>query len=237
MTGGRQIAFELDRDAPLDDAAIFLTGTVFGILLHQRGQVVLHASAVRVDGKAVLFCGPSGAGKSTIAAALGQHGYPLLNDDVCALSSSAGETPMAHPDGRQLKLWDQSIAELDLAPRRGRAVRAKLGKFYVEPEQASSGPLPLGAIYALRETRGPTVSGIERPNVVDAAMILSRNAYRPLLVNRMGQTSHYFHAGTRIAGLAGIYRLTRELDFAAMPAVIALLEAHWRETGLLGTAP
>jgi hypothetical protein len=74
LTGGHDIAFELEEDATEDDVAIFLIGTVFGILLHQRQHVVLHASAVRVGGKAVLFCGPSGAGKSTIAAALGQRG-------------------------------------------------------------------------------------------------------------------------------------------------------------------
>jgi hypothetical protein len=236
LTGGREIAFEIEAGASPDDAAIFLTGTVFGILLHQRGQIVLHASAVRVGGKAVLFCGSSGAGKSTIAAALGQHGYPLLNDDVCALSPVGGSALVAHPDGRKLKLWANAIKELDLAARRGSPVRVKLGKFYVEPAHALSESLPVGALYVLREGRPPNTPGIERPNVVDAALVLQQNAYRPSLVKHMGQKANYFHAATTMAGAAGIFRLTRNFNFTEMPDVIAWLEQHWRETGLLDTA-
>jgi hypothetical protein len=233
LSNGREIAFEPEPEARHDDIPIFLLGTVFGILLHQREQVVLHASAVRINGKAVLFCGSSGAGKSTIAAALVQRGYPLVTDDICAIAMTAERVPMVYPDGRQLKLWAQSIDRLDLAERRGDRVRNSLEKFYVEPEGALSDPLPLGAVYALRETRPPHVSGIERPNVVDAALILRRNAYRPMMVSRMGQRAHYFHAATTIAGAAGIFNLTRPLNFTSMPDVIAWLERHWDETGLM----
>ncbi|HVZ52478.1 MAG TPA: hypothetical protein VG986_10955 [Pseudolabrys sp.] len=233
LSNGREIAYEPEPEARADDIPIFIIGTVFGILLHQREQIVLHASAVRINGKAVLFCGNSGAGKSTIAAALVQRGYPLVTDDVCAVATMAEGVPMVYPDGRQLKLWAQSIERLDLAERRGDRVRDSLEKFYVEPEEALSEPLPLGAVYALREARPPHVSGIERPNVVDAALILRRNAYRPVMVSRMGQRAHYFHAATTIARVAGIFYLTRPMDFAAMPDVLAGLERHWLETGLM----
>ncbi len=88
LSGGNEIRFEAAAGAGPADIAIFLLGTVFGILLHQRGQIVLHASAVRVAGKAVLFCGASGAGKSTLAAALAQRGFPVMTDDFCARSIS-----------------------------------------------------------------------------------------------------------------------------------------------------
>ena len=78
--------------------------------------------------------------------------------------------------------------------------------------------------------------GIERPNVVDAALILRRNAYRPLMVDRMDQKVEYFHAATAIANAAGIFRLTRALDFAAMPEVVGMLERHWLEIGLMEKA-
>ncbi|HZQ14451.1 MAG TPA: hypothetical protein VFB31_16735 [Pseudolabrys sp.] len=235
LSDGRDIVFEAAAGAERGDVAIFLLGTVFGILLHQRGEIVLHASAVRVDGKAVLFCGSSGAGKSTIAAALAQRGFPVVVDDLCAITLT-GAAPLVQPDGRHLKLWAQAIAQLDLAARRGAPVRQRLQKFFVEPAAVLAEPLPLGAVYALREARPPHQAGIERPNVVDAALILRRGAYRPLMVNRLGQKADYFRAATAIANAAGIFHLTRALDFAAMPDVIARLERHWRDIGLMEKA-
>ena len=232
LSGGREILFEPASGVAPGDISIFLIGTVFGILLHQRGEIVLHASAVRVNDKAVLFCGSSGAGKSTLAAALAQRGFPLVADDLCAITFAAGTAPMVQPDGRHLKLWAQAIEKLDLAERRGAPVRNKLQKFFVEPQAALAEPLPLGAVYALREARPPHKSGIERPNVVDAALILRRSAYRPLMVNRMGQKADYFYAATAIANAAGIFHLTRPFNFAALPEVVGGLAQHWLDIGL-----
>lgn len=231
LTGGRTAVFQAEAGADPADVPAFIAGTVLGILMHQRGQIVLHASAVAVNGKAVLFCGHSGAGKSTLAATLAQRGFPLVTDDLCALSISAGGMPMASSDGRQLKLWTRSIEHLDLGKARGAPVRGRLEKFYVEPAAAAAQALPLAAIYALREARPPHAPGIETPNAVDAALVLRRNAYRPRLVDRMNQHAAYFHAATAVANAVGIYYLTRRLDFAAMPAVVAQLEEHWRRAG------
>ena len=234
LRAGREMTFEPQDGTPASEIAIFISGTVFGILLHQRGQMVLHASAIRVTDKAVLFCGASGSGKSTIAAALGQRGYSMLSDDVCAITIGAGQVPMAQPDGRQLKLWEQAIDELDLGARRGVAVRGRLEKYYVEPLAGIEEALPLGAVYILRETRPPRRDGVERLNIVDAAMQIRRNAYRPRLVKAMKQDTQYLEYGASIANKAGVFGLNRPHDFAIMPSVLDWLEAHWRETGLLG---
>lgn len=235
LTGGCEIAFETEKGMPADEAAPFICGTVFGILLHQRRHIALHASAVEVNGKAVLFCGPSGAGKSTISAVLTRRGYPLVADDLCGIVLA--ETPMVHPDGRQLRLWEQAIAGLDLAANRGAPVRRRLRKYYVEPDNSATNALPIGAVYALREARPPRVPGIERPNAVDAALLLRRNAYRPLLVTRTGQKAEYFKAAAAIADAsAGIFHLTCPMDFAAIPEVVARLEDHWAEIGLADRA-
>ena len=231
LTGGCEIAVETENGTPEDEAAPFICGTVFGILLHQRRHIALHASAVEVNGKAVLFCGPSGAGKSTISAALTRRRLPLIADDLCGIVLA--ETPMVHPDGRQLRLWEQAIVGLDLGANRGASVRRPLQKYYVEPTNSASNALPIGAVYALREARPPHMPGIERPNAVDAALLLRRNAYRPALIAHTGQKVEYFKAAAAIADAStGIFYLTWPLDFAAIPEVIGWLEDHWAEIGL-----
>ena len=232
LQDGRSIAFACAEGVGDREIAIFLAGNVFGILLHQRNHIVLHASAVAVNGKAVLFCGMSGAGKSTMAAALGARGYRLVTDDQAAIALDADGAPIVHPDGRLLKLWTKAIEALALEPRKGDAMRDRLEKFYVAPEATSDVAMPIGAIYLLMEARPPHDAGITQPNVVDAARLLIANAYRPALVQRMGQRQDYFRAGAAIAHSAGVYTLVRPLRFGALDDTIASLEAHWAEIGL-----
>lgn len=237
LENGESITFEAEADAEPQDVAVFLSGSVFGILLHQRNQIVFHSSAVVVGGKAVLFCGQSGAGKSTLAAALGEHGYALIADDQCAIEIGEDGIPRIQADGRQLRLWEKSIGELGLAERRGAPMRNRLQKFYVEPVAASQAAMPVGAVYILAEARYPEEPGIETPNVVDATKLLAANAYRPMLVHRFAQRDVYFRGGTAIAASAGIFRLSRRLTFDDMPGTIAMLEEHWARIGLAGDVP
>jgi hypothetical protein len=232
LAGGGAVGVERENGAAPEDVAVFLVGTVFGILLHQRGDVVLHASAVRVGDKAVAFCGPSGAGKSTLAAALVARGYALVADEFCRIDADGA--PTVQPDGRQLQLWAHAIEHLSLAAASGSAVRGRIEKYYVAPGRTYGDPLPLGAVYALREARPPLRPGIERPNGLDAALVLKRNAYRPRLIGLTGRRADYFRATAGIANGAGIFHLTRPLDFAVMGEAIASLERHWADTGLAG---
>jgi len=236
LIGGRELVYQPEAGTTAAEAAIFLSGTGFGILLQQRGRAVLHASAVRVGTGVVLFCGPSGAGKSTLAAALVDAGHELVADDICGVTIDADGTPWVAPDGRQLKLWQNAIDRLALGDSRAAAVRPAIQKYYVEPRGVTLAALPLSAIYALREARPPHAPGIARANVADAGVIVHNNAYRPPLVRHLDQRDLYFRAAAAIAQRDGVYTLTRELNFAAMPSVLTSLQAQWRELGLLDQA-
>ncbi len=236
ISAGREIVIETVAGKEEADAVIFLLGSALSIVLHQRGRMVLHASAVSVGGKAVLFCGPSGAGKSTLAAALNERGYPFVNDDVCCIGFAAGRPPVVLPDGRLLKLWEDALDHLKLVDRKGDAVRSQLRKFYVPSQETVKSVQPIAALYALRDERAPFKRGIERPNLVDATQMLRRNAHRPRLVADMGLNASYFASATDLLRSAGIFLLTKPRDFGALPEIISLVEEHWRALGLLDAA-
>jgi hypothetical protein len=89
-----------------DDVAYMDSGWQFYVALMRRGGMMLHSSAVVLDGKAYLFSGPSGMGKSTHTR-LWQKEFPgavVINDDKPALRKIDGVwyaygTPWCGKDG------------------------------------------------------------------------------------------------------------------------------------------
>lgn len=58
------------------------SGALPAFLLYLRGVLVLHASAVEIDGRIVAFTGGSGRGKSTMATLMCAAGAAILTDDL-----------------------------------------------------------------------------------------------------------------------------------------------------------
>jgi hypothetical protein len=83
-------------EAPLGDRAVdAVVRFVLAARLLARGGLLVHASAVRVDGRAWLFVGPSGAGKTTVAAAL--RGDVLCDEAVAVLPAPGSAVAHATP--------------------------------------------------------------------------------------------------------------------------------------------
>ena len=93
------------------DAADYLLGSVLAFVIRLRGGVPLHASAVVIDDRAVLFAGSPGAGKSSTAAAFALLGYPVLSDDIVTIADEGG-VMMAHPSHGHLSVWPDSARAL-----------------------------------------------------------------------------------------------------------------------------
>jgi hypothetical protein len=175
----------------------------------------------------MLFCGQSGAGKSTLAAMLCERGYPLLNDDVCSLRPNPAGGFSITPDGRMLKLWAPSVEHLDLANRRGPAVRTNTEKYYMAPPVADRVSQPVGGVFILENAPDGASPSLRRLPVVEAMSELKRNSYRPSLVWALQMEAAYFRATAALQREASLFVLSRPKDFAAAGACLDLLESHW----------
>lgn len=56
-----------------------------------RRHLLLHASSVEKDGRALIMTGESGSGKSTLAAQLAERGWRLMGDEFALLDLATGE--------------------------------------------------------------------------------------------------------------------------------------------------
>lgn len=224
VTGGCEIVVEAAHDAA--DAAPFVLGTGFGVLQHQRGTLVLHASAVAHNGRALALCGQSGAGKSSLAAALCQSGCTFVCDDVAAIRFDANGQPLVLPDSRQHRLWADTIERLALMERRGEAVRTHIRKYHVEPETEPQA-MPLTTIVCVREAGfNDQAAALEPLALTDAAALLRTDIYRVSLARQMGLDASLFAQSARLLGRARILHLTRPREPKRMEEAVTLLRNH-----------
>jgi hypothetical protein len=155
---GRVIVDSEASDAELREHRIVSSAVC--ILLAMRGDLVLHAAAVEVGGKAVLFCGPTQRGKSTLARALGKAGRRLLGEDGIAIELG-DEEPVAFPGARGVRVRSRDgngRARTNLLP---------------DPGSGEPDPCPVGAIVLLGE-RGPRLT-VERLEPARALALLTPN--------------------------------------------------------------
>ncbi|MDZ3831076.1 MAG: HprK-related kinase A [Sphingopyxis sp.] len=87
------------------------------VALGWRRHLLLHASAVARDGRALIMSGESGSGKSTLAALLGESGWRLMGDEFTLIDPQGGDA-LAFP--RAVSLKNAAIAEMTarVAPAR-----------------------------------------------------------------------------------------------------------------------
>lgn len=99
-----QVIFRYDDEVPfkplpLDQAIPMLEwGLNWSISNHAHQYLILHAAVIERGGRAVIMPAPPGSGKSTLCAALVNHGWRLLSDELALLSPATGEViPLARP--------------------------------------------------------------------------------------------------------------------------------------------
>jgi len=220
---GRSITVDADADVPERNLRLFLLGSAFGALLHQRGLLPLHANAIEIDGKAVAFMGASGEGKSTLAAWFHDRGHRVIADDVCVVRLTAEGKAYAAPGQQRLRLWKEALeaSGRDSASYdRSFAGREDIEKFDVPLESARRRPddCELAGVYVL-ETADRF--SIEQLSGLQAAEALFSHTYRGRYINDARSQRQHWQSAMTLVQYIPIFRIDR-------PRGLELLDEHGR---------
>lgn len=223
---GENITFEPLAGVEPVFTQLALLNLGMGALLHQRGVLALHASAIATQQGAVLFCGHRRAGKSTLAAGLRQRGWSLVCDDKAAINLD-GEHVMVLPSFPELRLWRDAIEHLGVT---GKTVKQmpKMDKFNLELEGGFHGtPLPLRAVYLLEpeETNRITLMPLTG---MDKFQTLQRHTYANQFLKSLGLLPAHFRLASVIAQQIPITRITRPNQVNLLDELVDRIDAELR---------
>ncbi len=199
----------------MDDLAVYLRGPVMGFVLRRRGVMALHASAVAVEGRAVVLCGPSESGKSTTAAALALRGVPVLSDDITALSDGVAGFQV-EPGYPRICLWPDAVRDLlgqpDALPRLTPSWEKCFLPLDGNNASFEAHKRPLGAVYMLApraaEANAPR---IEEVGLREALLELVQNTYMNWLLDR-NQRAAEFDALSKLVTQVPVRRIVPHAD-------------------------
>lgn len=205
---GSTISVERLNSATDEEIRLFLLGSAFGAMIHQREMLPFHGSTVVKDGRAYVIGGSSGAGKSSLAATLVKRGFSLLADDITVIKLVDGQ-PAVYPGIPHLKLWEDVMKKLEeditLYPK----VRPQLLKYRKPAGEAfinRSAQLHSIAILHSKNTSGfeiMPVRGVEKFN------LLKNNTYRYQYLPGLEKTVQHFRMATALAGACKVFQLKR----------------------------
>lgn len=202
---------------PEDPASLrlFLLSMVIPAALKQQGRILIHTSAVLVNGKLHFFIGQSKAGKSSLAAALKQRGYQVFSDDVCVLHlpDPRGEV-FAFASYPMMKLWEETVDLLgDEQYRKEHRIRPHLSKFgQFFHGEFDTEAYPVGQVFVLHPHEGDEgeVYSHRLLGGLEAFEKISRHTYRGHFVQSGEQKTVHLDLMSRLVGQARIVEVYRQ---------------------------
>jgi hypothetical protein len=227
VKSGKEIIIDPLPNVEEDVIRLPLLGAVLGMLLHQRGLLILHGSSVAVNGNAIIFLGRSGQGKSTMAATLYGRGHKLITDDVAAIDISSENNPILLPGFPRIKLWpDSATNALGDNPENLTKVHPELEKRHRPvSENFLQTSITLKRIYILSVGSEPQINLLKPTEAISK---LIGNSYIPMLIGEKFVQSQnaglHLHQCTSIVRNLPICCLERPYSLDLLSDVARLVE-------------
>ena len=202
---------------PLADIRLFLLGSTFGALLHQRGWLPLHVSAIESDNGVWAFTGDSGAGKSTTVGWLHRRfGWPIVSDDVSVIRPDQSQ-PLLHPGPRKLKLWQDAVDHLDCHDEHLVRDLSNTPKFQLYlSDQHHYQPRPLQALVILDRCDENESPSLEKLTGTRAFEALMGAVYRPYMAEWFREPRELMQDLVNLCNQINVYRFRRQWSLEQM---------------------
>lgn len=207
---------------------IFLLGTVMASILHQKGYVPLHASAIQHEQELILFCGKSGVGKSTTASFLKKRGYSLFSDDICLIKPQEIQkgTVHAYPTYPMIRLWSNTINQLKdkkiVAKERVRPDIDKFKNYFREDFDNRALPIRKVIVLGINYTDHFEKSVIA--SIPEKMLHLKTHTFRSGIVKRMQRQATLFHSLLKMASLIPMTKISRPDNHSNINEYIDFIE-------------
>ena len=226
MRNGEEIVIDSALEIEPRILRLFLLGGALPIVLSQRGLLVLHASAVEIDGQAVAFLGAKGSGKSTIAAMLHRRGHKFITDDTLAVEVSQHQQPLVFHSFGRFKLWCDSVTALGHKPELLPTISSVVHKRHLSvTDNILEQPIPLRCIYVLGQDKTLAIQPLSSSQ---GLLELIRHTYnterfRKQVLQGTGIVRNFANC-TKIIQQVPIRRLLRPLSLALLSDIAELVE-------------
>lgn len=177
-------------------------------LIHQRGELPLHAATLAPPGgkPAVVLCAESGTGKSTTAVALSLRGWTSLTDDVTHVVALEGRWT-ALPGWSTAKLWPAACSLLGLDPVGLPQYPGLKEKRLWRPPLRGLEAKEIGSIVVLSRDVVDGTPVLEPLRGLEAVHALGLQTFRPRMVGALGDPRRHATDLMGIAQQANVLRL------------------------------
>jgi hypothetical protein len=145
------IRFLIPPSVPQGFESLLMSPSI-GALATLSGRMVLHGSAVELDGEATILLAEAGGGKSSVTALLCNGGARILSEDVSVLTSSEGSVIRCFSGVHELRLRNTNLWLADL-PGFSRPSTHADGRVVLRPEPTAQTDCPVKTITVVRLDR------------------------------------------------------------------------------------
>lgn len=187
---------------------LYLNGSVYGAVLHQRQILPLHGSTFVEKKKGIMVCGDTGTGKSSLAAVFCLKGSMFLTDDISPVVLQS-RRPHVLALSESIKLHDNALQQLKVRKAGLKKIGYEIDKFYlpIESDAPAMYPLDIVMILEIHDKKALEISEVSGSGKV---MELRNAIYRPEYLQGMKENEQvYFSQITTMCNMVRMIRVKR----------------------------